>query len=251
MLTKSRPGRRYELTTDAHEIAVGARDHAVTFYEDDVELASTVGSYLAEAIQAGGIGVAIATDAHRHEIERALRTCGVNLPEAVGNGSLVLLDAAATIARFVRSEQIDRVAFDEVVGSVIREAADRDTPIHAFGDMVALLWEAGDVLVAIELEELWNDLRQQHEFSLLCGCPASSVAGPEHAAALEDVCRLHSSGRGLHTARVMPGPTGYRRSSCPGSFPRSRTRPGPRGACWPTRSVSAAMTRHWWMTLNS
>ncbi len=59
--------------------------------------------------------------------------------------------------------------------------------------MVALLWEAGDVLAAIELETLWNELVREHDFSLLCAYRHQAVSGPEHAEALEQVCHLHWS----------------------------------------------------------
>jgi anti-sigma regulatory factor (Ser/Thr protein kinase) len=65
--------------------------------------------------------------------------------------------------------------------------------VRAFGEMVAVLWEAGDVLAAIELEKLWNELADELPFSLLCGYPSASVATPQHAEALREVCHLHSS----------------------------------------------------------
>ena len=64
---------------------------------------------------------------------------------------------------------------------------------HVYGEMVALLWDAGGVLAAIELESLWNELAEDRQFSLLCGYPSASVTGPEHAEALQQICHLHSS----------------------------------------------------------
>ena len=59
--------------------------------------------------------------------------------------------------------------------------------------MVALLWEAGQVSLAIELEELWNGLAARFPFSLQCGYPASVLDAPEHADAVADVRRLHGA----------------------------------------------------------
>jgi anti-sigma regulatory factor (Ser/Thr protein kinase) len=59
--------------------------------------------------------------------------------------------------------------------------------------MVALLWEAGDVLAAIELETAWNDLARELPFALLCAYRSESVRGREHARALHEVCHLHTS----------------------------------------------------------
>jgi anti-sigma regulatory factor (Ser/Thr protein kinase) len=59
--------------------------------------------------------------------------------------------------------------------------------------MVALLWEAGDVLTAIELEKAWNHVANELPFTLLCAYRSESVQGNEHAHALHEVCRLHTS----------------------------------------------------------
>ena len=64
--------------------------------------------------------------------------------------------------------------------------------------MVALLWDAGDVLAAIDLETLWNELSGELPFSLYCAYHSDSVAPQEHTDALREVCRLHSA--------VVPAP---------------------------------------------
>src|SRR5215213_10199932 len=52
--------------------------------------------------------------------------------------------------------------------------------------MVALLWEAGDVLAAIDLETLWNELAGER-LSLYCAYRSDSVMGHEQAGALHEV----------------------------------------------------------------
>jgi anti-sigma regulatory factor (Ser/Thr protein kinase) len=56
---------------------------------------------------------------------------------------------------------------------------------------VALLWDAGHVLAAIQLEALWNQLGQEVAFSLFCAYGAGSV-DDGHSDAFADVCHLHS-----------------------------------------------------------
>jgi anti-sigma regulatory factor (Ser/Thr protein kinase) len=76
--------------------------------------------------------------------------------------------------------------------------------------MVALLWDAGDVLAAIELEGMWNNLGRQVRFSLLCSYPQSSTCSPERAAALQRVCALHSEVLHTHASAresAAPRPT--------------------------------------------
>ncbi|MCW3018411.1 MAG: histidine kinase [Solirubrobacterales bacterium] len=173
------------------EVADGA--HVVKFYEHDAELVASAGPYLAAAIHAEEVAVMIATEAHRRAFEAALEARGVDLPRAKANGRLVSLDAAATLSEFRTAGEIDHDAFREVVGGVVRSAAAAGRPVRAYGEMVALLWDAGDVLAAIELERLWHELAGELPFTLFCSYPAASVAGSEHAQALAQICHLHSS----------------------------------------------------------
>jgi anti-sigma regulatory factor (Ser/Thr protein kinase) len=182
----------------------GATEHAVHFYEQDADLHETVGSFLAEALAAGGVAIAIATGPHRRGFARALDQAGFDVEEAVLGGRLVLLDAAQTLSRFAEPGRVDPAAFRLSVGHVVRGAAERGRPVHAFGEMVALLWEPGDVLGAIELEELWNGLAEEASFSLLCGYRRSAVSAPEHREALGQVCQLHTAIRTIEPEPTSP-----------------------------------------------
>jgi anti-sigma regulatory factor (Ser/Thr protein kinase) len=175
------------------DLALGTGDHVVQFYEHGSELATTVGRYLSDAVQAGAVAIGIATEAHRHAVVAELEAAGVDPAKACRAGTLILLDATATMASFTPEGRIDRDEFRQVVGSLIRQAGETGRPVRTYGEMVALLWDAGDVLGAIELEKLWNELGRELQFSLLCCYHSESVQGDEHAEALRQVCHLHSS----------------------------------------------------------
>ena len=181
------------MVLEVADVASEPGDHVVQFYEHASELAQTVGRYLIDASRSGGVAVVIATEAHRRAFELELRAAGIDPAAGGRQRTLIWLDAAATLAAFMPEGRIDRAAFREVVGTVVRQAGETGRPVRAYGEMVAILWDAGDVLGAIELEELWNELALELPFSLLCGYHSDSVAGPEHQEALQQVCRLHSS----------------------------------------------------------
>ena len=82
---------------------------------------------------------------------------------------------------------------------MITDARAHGTRVRAYGEMVALLWDLGDVSGAVELEELWNALQQDHEFDLLCAYPTSAL-GDARLADVSEVCALHT--------QVLP-PSGY------------------------------------------
>jgi hypothetical protein len=177
-------------------VAVGAGahgDHIVQFYERDSELLAAVSPYLAAAVRAGEVAIVVATEDHRRGFEARLRAEGVDPVAARAGGTLLSLDAAETMALFMVDGRIDHDAFHEVIGGIVRGAARSGRRVRAYGEMVALLWEDGDVLGAIELETLWHELGREVSFSLFCSYPAASVSGSEHARALHRVCDLHSA----------------------------------------------------------
>ena len=171
--------------------------HVVHFYADEDELTRTLGRFVGDAFAAGAVTVAIATEPHRRALQTELVRAGIDPAEGVRDGTLLLLDAAATMSTFINHGRIDPAGFRRVVGSLLSQITHPGKPVRAYGEMVALLWEAGDVLGAIELEELWNELGRELDFSLLCAYPSASVLGAEHGAAVQRICQLHSS--------VLPG----------------------------------------------
>jgi anti-sigma regulatory factor (Ser/Thr protein kinase) len=181
------------VAVETQDIAVGTGEHFVQFYEHDAELGGAVGPYLAAAARAGEVAIVIATEAHRRAFTVELEAEGIDLAQLSAGGRFLSLDAADTMAAFMADGQIDHDAFHEVVGGLVRKTASSGRPVRVYGEIVALLWDAGDVLAAIELETLWNDLARELTFTLFCSYPAASVAGSEHAEALHQICHLHSS----------------------------------------------------------
>lgn len=167
-------------------------EHAVQFYESDAELAAAVVPFLAAGASADDALVVIANDLHRREFAVGLQAEGVDIASASADGSFLSLDAAATLAALMPDGKLDAGVFDEIIGGLLRRAAEQRSGIHAYGEMVALLWNAGDVVAAIGLERLWNELAHELDFSLFCAYPAASVDGHDDRDALHEVCELHS-----------------------------------------------------------
>jgi anti-sigma regulatory factor (Ser/Thr protein kinase) len=177
---------------------VAAGEHVVQFYEHDCELVSVVLPFLSGALCSGEVAVVIATEAHRVAFEAALEDTGVEVAQARATGLFVALDAATTLSALIRDDEIDRAAFRRVIGGLMRTVGSSECSVRAYGEMVGLLWDAGNVLAAIELEKLWNELARELPFALFCAYAArSALAG--HAEALQRV-------RHLHTAVLDPQP---------------------------------------------
>jgi hypothetical protein len=148
----------------------------------------------------------IARESHRREFEAVMAASGIDTDRARRERSIVWCDAHATLARFMRDGEVDAEAFRQVVGTLLRELHATGRPIRAYGEMVAVLWEDGNVLGAIELEKHWNALARELHFSLWCAYHTQSVAGEEHADALHEVCQLHHAVVDDARARFRAGP---------------------------------------------
>jgi hypothetical protein len=170
--------------------------HVVQFYGDDQELAASVARFLGEGLEAGGTAVVVATAAHRL-VFRA------HLPSAAGE-RLLIVDAQEMLHRFLVGGQLDGQRFREMAEHLIGRAAKAGQPVRIYAEMVAVLWDAGQVTLALELESLWNDLATRLPFSLLCGYPARLLATDDgnDAAGVQQVCRLHTAVTGPSPGRI-------------------------------------------------
>lgn len=182
----------------APEMIAGTGEHVVQFYDDDRDLARAVGSYLAQAVRSREVGIVIATREHRDAFR-------AELAGAEQARTLIWLDAAETLARIMPAGQLDPDHFQDVIGGLLGEASRTGREIKAYGEMVNLLWDNGDVLGAIELEKMWNSLAGELPFSLWCAYHGHSLGSHGHADDLHDVCHLHTSVMAEATARFAAG----------------------------------------------
>jgi anti-sigma regulatory factor (Ser/Thr protein kinase) len=170
-----------------------AQTHLVAVYDRDDELAATVAEYLLDAFEQGGTGVVVATLEHRRAIARVLAARGVALDDLVAAGRYRSLDARDTLASFMRGGHLDPDAFFGLVVDLIESAAARGGPLHVFGEMVALLWDDGNVAAALDLESLWNRAATRQRFALLCAYGHSSLQGTRDLASTQGMCDRHSA----------------------------------------------------------
>jgi hypothetical protein len=195
------------VSSESGSSALGSHRHVVQFYDRDEELTENAGDYLAGAIAEGGAAVVVATPGHCAGFEARLAAGGVNVGAARRDGSLVCLDATRVAGQLTRGGRVDLAAFGTQFRPAILAAGEAPGPVRIYGEVVALLWAAGQVNAALELEGLWNELGREIPFSLFCGYPRHLVDSSQHHGAVAEVCRLHTAvvGRPLAGASVTGG----------------------------------------------
>lgn len=184
------------------------------FFDHDDDAVADIAAHVEEGLAWGEHIVLVVTQEHRDAIDRVLRGHGLDPDLVREEGRLAIFDAADTLARFMVNDVPHHGLFHATVGAVLEEAAAAGAPVRAFGEMVALLWEAGNVSAAIELESLWNDIAAHHAFTLLCAYPAAGL-GTARLREVATVCELHSevvppASYGMGAGSVPPtDPTGH------------------------------------------
>lgn len=176
-----------------HRILESAGDaHLVQFYGSDHEsLVSNVSRYFADGLAAGEPGLIIATDAHNGMFQKALR---------LEPGQQVLyLEASETLAKFMIAGQPDWNRFYSVIGEALHTLRQptNAVSIRAYGEMVGMLWTAGQFAAAVRLEQFWNRLLSRSRANLYCGYPIDVLSSGFHPRNIDALLCNHT--------HVIPG----------------------------------------------
>lgn len=181
--------------------------HVVQFYDREADLVEGVGEYIADALKSVGTVLIVATPGHRAALTEWLGENGVDTLAPVDEGRYIAVDAQALLDEFMVDDRPDRERFRSVINRYLDPAS---APVFAFGEMVALLWERGNVIAALELEDLWNALGEERPFSLYCAYRSASFANCDDLEAAGLVCASHSS---------VVAPVSYSLTELPGFEP--------------------------------
>jgi PAS domain S-box-containing protein len=172
-----------------------ADSHSVQFYNADEFLLEGLSRFVGTALGGGDAAITVASSAHRHGLAQRLRARGLDVDVAVEQGRYVQLDAAETLAKFMRKGKPDAARFRELMAEIIeraRAAAGKGERVVIFGEMVAMLMAEGNPVGAIKLEQFWNDLARSHSFALRCAYPMSGFYREEHAEPFLQICAEHA-----------------------------------------------------------
>ena len=180
------------MSSSASVVRDHAHTHVVGVYDRDDALISTVTTFLTDALREGGIAIVIATPAHRAALDAELASEGFPVGALRRTNRYWTFDAQETLDAFLRDHRPDRHAFESAIGSIVETAAVQGRPVRCFGEMVGLLWDQGNIEGALELESMWNDLAEHHDFALFCGYAMSALEASGDATARQQMCDEHS-----------------------------------------------------------
>jgi MEDS: MEthanogen/methylotroph, DcmR Sensory domain len=168
-------------------------EHVVQFFDSDESRAECVAAFLAEGYRAGEPLIVVARPGHWSSMAERLQALKVPVQKAINQGKLVVKDADDTLRRLSRNGSPDQILFDQGVGKVIEGLKTRGGRVRAYGEMVDMLAQRGDLTDAIRLEEMWNRLGERASFYLMCGYSAAHFVSTSTHRALREICSSHTS----------------------------------------------------------
>jgi hypothetical protein len=164
--------------------------HAVQLFDSSKSLVDTVGDFLGRGLSRGDNVLVVATPQHLHLLTRRLAESGWSVHEAVTARRMVVADAARTLDTFMRQDTPNAAAFDEVIGTLVRQLSS-GRRVWIYGEMVDILAAMGNGKGALALERLWNELGRRECFSLFCGYASGHFGDPRQSRVLAEICAAH------------------------------------------------------------
>jgi DNA-binding CsgD family transcriptional regulator/PAS domain-containing protein len=168
-----------------------AHSHLVGFYETDEFLVDKASEFIGFSLRDGDAAIVIATPAHRRAFEAALNASGIDLATTIDR--YLALDAAELLEKLIVNGAPDAARFRDTIGVLIEQAAADGRQVRVFGEMVALLLDAGDLASTIALENLWNDREASPKFAKLCAYPLHAFDDEASTEAFEHICEQHTT----------------------------------------------------------
>jgi hypothetical protein len=152
--------------------------HLMQLFDSDLSLADNVAHFVGQGLARDEQVLVVMSGERWNAVAIRLALLGCPVDDALRFGQLVVRDADEFFA---------------TVGSLIEAQSACGRPLRVYGEMVDVLIAQGHYAAALELEELWNGLADQHPFTLLCGYTSGHFGDPHSAADLRRICAAHGS----------------------------------------------------------
>ncbi len=153
--------------------------HMVFPYTDEKRAMKAVAAFVAGSLKNGGSAILILTTAHWEAIRAQLKRDKFDFAALKDSDRFICADAARMLQSFMVDDMPDAAKFESSIGWLMERAKGKwDRAVRAYGEMVDLLWQAGNTNGALALEQLWNLAIAKHDICLLCTyCTANCVEG--------------------------------------------------------------------------
>lgn len=165
--------------------------HTVQFFDSRDSKARSISAFVREGFDLNDALFVIMRLEDWNLVAARLPAPEVPLQEMIASGRLTVLDAAPTLARFVRGGRPDRPSFDEMLEDLARPILRRGVRPRIFDDLGDRLAAGGHVTSVVEVEEWTEDFVRKEGIVMLCGYSVEYFGQLSRRDVLRSICRLH------------------------------------------------------------
>jgi MEDS: MEthanogen/methylotroph, DcmR Sensory domain len=166
--------------------------HFVDFFAEDDKLVAAATNFLKEGFARGASCIAILTTDHFDQVSGSLAAHGMDVQQLIDEYRLVALDTSETLETLWTEERLDICAFNRKFSELIRLMSAGGREVYIIGEMVDLLAARGRLDLAMQVEDLCNDLSRQHVFRMYCLYCENSLRDFPADASRRTICATHS-----------------------------------------------------------
>lgn len=146
--------------------------HIVYPYTDEGLVGQAVCLFASAGLRDGDGVILIMSADHCESIMLRLQVEGIDTEHYQRSGQLICVTAEGLLAKFLTAGVLNEDLFKSMVGDLIDQARGhggsvKSERVRVFGEMVSQLRNQ-DLAATTRLEELWNDVINDHSVALLC-----------------------------------------------------------------------------------
>jgi hypothetical protein len=143
----------------------------------------TFAGVVAAALNKGNAAIVLATAPHRDGLLQRLDKQGLDVDQAIQEGTYIAVDVAESLSAIMTGGLPDPVRFfggiDGFIESAAKASKIKAPRVVVCGEGVAYLHAEGNVEAAIQLEQLCDELARTREVDVLCAYPLTSIHAVE------------------------------------------------------------------------
>ena len=146
--------------------------HIVYPYTDEGLVGQAVSLFASAGLRDGDGVILIMSADHCESIKLRLQLEGINAEAYEQSGQLICATAEVLLGKFILNGVLDEGLFKSTIDGLIKKVRGNASNGHrakvrVFGEMVSQL-RSKDLAATTRLEELWNDVINEHSVALLC-----------------------------------------------------------------------------------
>lgn len=172
-------------------VAIPSHNHIVQVCQNVASQAEILTRYIKEGLLNNEGIIVIARPSLRKKVLSKLDALGFDNQTVKNQGQVRFFDAEFLLSSILIDGTIEEQAFRNLVEIPVQVAQSKFGKVRAFGEMVDILWQRDLQDMAIQLEDLWEDLCTNQGLRFLCTYLLDNLDPNDYDSALEKIYKHH------------------------------------------------------------